>query len=79
MNTVNCAFFAAFCLNMDEKPSLGKLTEYYSKAMMIRPMRWFCRMSGKRKFTPKDIRAMKEAARPSRRGQEPVLLEYGSL
>lgn len=62
MNTVNCAFFAAFCLNMDEKPSLGKLTEYYSKAMMIRPMRWFCRMSGKRKFTPKDIRAMKEAA-----------------
>jgi len=62
MNFVNCALFAAFCLNMDEKPSLEKLTEYYGKTMMTKPMKWFCRMSGKRKFTPKDIRAMKETA-----------------
>lgn len=62
MNLVNCALFSAFCLNMDEKPSLEKLTEYYGKAMMTKPMKWFCRMSGKRKFTPKDIRAMKDTA-----------------
>ncbi len=62
MNLVNCALFSAFCLNMDEKPTLKKLTEYYGKAMMTKPMKWFCRMSGKRKFTPKDIRAMKETA-----------------
>jgi len=62
MNLVNCALFAAFCLNIDTKPSLKKMTEYYSKAMMTKPMKWFCRMSGKRKFTPKDIRAMKETA-----------------
>lgn len=62
MNVVNCALFAAFYLNMKEKPSLEKLTEYYAKAMMTKPMTWFCRMSGKKKFTPKDIQSMKETA-----------------
>ena len=62
MNLVNCALFAAFCLSMAEKPSLEKLTEYYSKAMMTRPMRWFCRMCGKNKFTQRDIQSMRETA-----------------
>jgi len=62
MNIVNCALFAAFYLNMDKKPSLERLTDYYGKAMMTKPMKWFCRVSGKKKFTPKDIRAMKETA-----------------
>lgn len=62
MNIVNCALFAAFYLNMEEKPSLDKLTEYYAKAMMTPPMYWFCRMSGKSKFTPRDIQSMKETA-----------------
>jgi len=60
INAVNCALFAAFYLNMDEKPPLEKLTEYYGKAMMTKPMKWFCRMSGKRKLTSKDIQSMKE-------------------
>ena len=62
MNIVNCALLAAFLLNMEEKPSLDKLTEYYSRAMMTAPMKWFCRMSGKSKFTPKDVQAMRETA-----------------
>ena len=62
MNLVNCALFAAFCLNMAEKPSLEKLTEYYSKAMMTRSMKWFCRMRGKSKFTQRDIQSMRETA-----------------
>lgn len=60
MNIVNCALFGALLLSMKEKPSLDKLTEYYSRSRMTAPMKWFCRMSGKSKFTPKDIRAMKE-------------------
>lgn len=62
MNLVNCALFAAFCLNMTEEPSLEKLAEYYSKAMMTKPMKWFCRISGKNKFTQKDIQSMKQTA-----------------
>lgn len=62
MNIVNCALLSAFLLNMEEKPSLDKLTEYYRKAMMTAPMKWFCRMSGKSKFTPKDVQAMKKTA-----------------
>lgn len=62
MNIVNCALLSAFLLCMKEKPPLDKLTEYYRRAMMTAPMKWFCRMSGKRKFTPKDIQSMKKTA-----------------
>lgn len=62
MDIVNCALLSAFLQSIKEKPPLGKLTEYYSRAMMTAPMKWFCRMSGKKKFTPKDIQAMKETA-----------------
>ena len=30
--------------------------------MMTKPMQWFCRKSGKSKFTEKDIAGMKAAA-----------------
>jgi hypothetical protein len=62
MNIVNCAMFSAFLLSMEKKPDPELLTEYYADAMMIRPMKWFCRMSGKRKFSEKDIREMKATA-----------------
>ena len=62
MNIVNCAMLSAFVLSMKKKPSLEKLTDYYAKSMMTGPMRWFCRMSGKRKFSDKDIRGMKATA-----------------
>jgi hypothetical protein len=62
MNLVNCVFFSSFCLNMEKRPSLMQLTEYYSKSMMTLPMRWFCRMSGKQKFSQRDIQSMKAAA-----------------
>ena len=62
MNIVNCAMLSAFVLSMKKKPSIEKLTEYYAKSMMIRPMRWFCRMMGKKKFSEQDIRGMKATA-----------------
>ena len=62
MNLVNCAMVAAFILSMPRRPSVVELTEYYAKAMMTTPMKWFCKQSGKRKYTPKDIAAMKKAA-----------------
>ncbi|MCM1365474.1 MAG: L-2-amino-thiazoline-4-carboxylic acid hydrolase [Faecalibacterium sp.] len=62
INLVNSAMFAAFYLNMPKKPSLDKMTEYYEKSMMTAPMKWFCQMSGKQKFSPKDINDMKKTA-----------------
>ena len=55
MNIVNCAMIGAFILSMPEHPDGEQLTESYAKAMMTKPMKWFCRMSGKKKFTEKDI------------------------
>lgn len=62
MNIVNCAMFSAFLLSMEKRPDVERLTAYYSRAMMTKPMRWFCRMGGKRKFSEKDIRGMKATA-----------------
>ena len=62
MNIVNCALLAAFYLNLERKPSREQLTEYYKKAMMTGPMRAFCRMSGRKKFSDTDIRHMQAAA-----------------
>ena len=62
MNIVNCAMLAAFYFNMPEKPSLEKMTKYYGAAMMTAPMKWFCRMCGKSKFTEKDIAGMRATA-----------------
>ena len=62
MNIISCAMLSAFYLNMSEKPSLEKMTEYYKNSMMIPVMKWFCRQSGKKKFTSKDIDGMKQTA-----------------
>ena len=62
MNLVNCAMIGAFILSMPERPGVERLTEYYAKAMMTRPMQWFCRKSGKKKFTEQDIAGMKATA-----------------
>ena len=62
MNIVGCAMLCAFILSMPRRPEVGELTEYYAKAMMTKPMRWFCRMSAKTKFTPKDLAGMKATA-----------------
>ena len=53
---------AAFYLNMMKTPTLEQMTDYYEKAMMIGPMRAFCRIAGKKKFSKKDIDGMKATA-----------------
>ena len=58
MNLVNCAMIGAFILSMPQRPEMDRLTDYYAKSMMTKPMQWFCRKSGKSKFTAKDIAAM---------------------
>ena len=62
MNLVNCAMIGSFILSMPERPGVERLTVYYANAMMTKPMKWFCRKSGKSKFTAKDIAAMKATA-----------------
>ncbi len=62
MNIVNSAMLVAFILSMPQRPEVEPLTEYYAKAMMTKPMKWFCRKSGKAKFTEKDIAGMKATA-----------------
>lgn len=63
MNIVNCALLAAFVLNMPERPDVERLTAYYAGSMMTLTMKWFCRKSGKSKFTKKDISSMKATER----------------
>lgn len=62
MNLVNAAMIGAFILSMPERPDVERLTVYYAKAMMTKPVRWFCRKSGKNKFTEKDIAGMQATA-----------------
>ena len=62
MNIVNCAMLCAFLLSMEDRPNVEKLTAFYARAMMTAPTRWFCRMSGKRKFTDADFQSMKATA-----------------
>ncbi len=62
MNIVNCALLGAFILSMPRRPDVERLTDYYAKAMMTPPMKWFCRKSGRNKYTEKDIAGMKATA-----------------
>ncbi|MBQ9005067.1 MAG: L-2-amino-thiazoline-4-carboxylic acid hydrolase [Atopobiaceae bacterium] len=62
MNIVSCAMLSAFLLAMPGRPSVEQATEYYRASMMTAPMRWFCRMSGKRKFSERDIQGMRDTA-----------------
>lgn len=63
MNIVNCALLSAFVLNMPQRPDVKRLTAYYAGAMMTPAMKWFCRQSGKSKFSDKDIASMKATER----------------
>jgi hypothetical protein len=62
MNLVNCAMLSSFLLALAETPSAETVTDYYERAMMTPLMKWFCRKSGKNKFSPKDIQSMEETA-----------------
>lgn len=62
VNIVNCAMFASFCLQMKERPSPEQMTDYYRESITIRAMKWFCRRSGRQKFTERDIASMKRTA-----------------
>ena len=62
MNIVNCAMLGAYILNMPKRPDVQTLTAYYADAMMTPPMKWFCRKSGKKKFSEGDIDGMKKTA-----------------
>ena len=62
MNLVNCAMLAAFILSMPERPDVETLTDYYAEAMMTPAMKWFCRKSGKSKFTDKDVAGLQKTA-----------------
>ncbi len=62
MNIVNCAMLAAYYMNMEHKPTAEQMTGYYEKAMMTGPMRAFCRMGGKKKFSKKYIAGMRATA-----------------
>ena len=62
MNIVNCSMLASVLLSVPRRPSVGKVTEYYRESMMTGTMKWFCRKSGKQKFSPKDIKGMQETA-----------------
>ena len=63
MNIVNCAMLCAFILSMPQRPDVARLTDYYARAMMTKPMRRFCRISGKSKFTDRDIAGMQATAK----------------
>ena len=63
INLISCAMLGAFVLSMPQRPDVEQLTEYYAKTMMTPAMKWFCRQSGKQKFTSKDLRGMEETAR----------------
>ena len=52
MNIVNCAMIGAFILSMPEHPGCGAADGVLCKSMMTKPMKWFCRKSGKNKFYP---------------------------
>ena len=62
MNIVSCAMLSAFLLNLPERPKVDQAAEYYRRAMMTPAMKLFCRLSGRRKFTQKDIDGMKATA-----------------
>lgn len=62
MNLLDGAMLAAVILSMPQRPDVDGLTVYFRQSMMTGVMRWFCRQSGKKKFTQKDIEGMKKTA-----------------
>ncbi len=62
MNIVGAAMLGAVVLSMPERPDVETLTVYYRNSMMTGAMKWFCRRSGKKKFTRQDMDGMKRTA-----------------
>lgn len=62
MNIVGGAMLGAVVRSMPFRPDVQQLTSYYRGAMMTGVVKLFCRLSGKSKFTPKDIEQMKKTA-----------------
>ena len=62
MNIVSCAMLSAFLLSVPERPTAEKTAEYYRESMMTAPMKVFCRMSGRKRFSERDVRKMKDTA-----------------
>ena len=63
INIVGCAMLGAFICSMSFRPDVEQLTIYYNHAMMTPAMKLFCRVCGKNKFTPKDIKNMQDTAK----------------
>lgn len=62
LNIISAAMVAGVVLCMPQRPDLNRLTIYFRQSMMIPIVKRFALMSGKRKFTPKDIESMKRTA-----------------
>lgn len=60
MNIVSCAMLTAFLLSMKKKTDVYLASKYYRDSMMTVPMKLFCRLSGKRKFTDSDIEGLRK-------------------
>lgn len=61
-NSVNCALYSSFLLSMDKKISVEEATRYYQKSMMTKLVKWAFKISGKSKYSKKDIKQMKKNA-----------------
>ena len=62
MNIVSCAMLGAFVLSMPARPEVSALTGYYAAAMMTPAMKIFCRLSGKKRFSQKNMDGLKATA-----------------
>ena len=61
-NILSCAMLCAFLLELPVQPTVDQAGDYYREAMTTGAMKAFCRMAGRRKFTPKDVEGMKKTA-----------------
>lgn len=62
MNIVSAAMVAAVVLCMPERPDVDRLSIYFRQSMMTPLVKCFCRISGRQKYTPKDIAGMQKTA-----------------
>ena len=60
VNIISCAMLISFLKNLDEKPAVSTVEQYYNKAMMIPAMKAFCRAMGKLKFGKSDVSQMRQ-------------------
>ena len=60
VNIISCAMLISFLKNLDEKPSVSAVEQYYNRAMMIPAMKAFCRAMGKLKFGKSDVSQMRQ-------------------